>query len=45
MKERHRIYRRGNGVFYIHDKATGKQASLRTSDRVEAARECPEPGG
>ncbi len=38
MKERYRVYRRDNGVFYLHDNTTGKQASLRTTDKVEARR-------
>jgi len=37
-KERYRIYRRGNGIYYLQDKKTGKQESLKTKDKVEAAR-------
>lgn len=39
MRQRFRLYRRGNGGrFYIHDDATGKQESLGTTDRATALR-------
>jgi len=37
MKQRFRLYRRNGGVFYIHDSKTGKQSSLGTRQRTEAA--------
>src|SRR6185436_2578580 len=38
MKNRYRLYRRRmGGVFYVHDSETGKQESLGTRDRREAA--------
>ena len=36
MKRAYRLFRRKNGVFYLHNNATGEQRSLRTSDRAEA---------
>lgn len=39
MKLRFRLYRRKNGGrFYVQDGSTGKQESLRTSNRAEAVR-------
>ncbi len=38
MKSRYRKYRRKGGVYYAHEHATGKQQSLGTRDRAEAAR-------
>jgi integrase len=39
MKQRFRLYRRSNGGrFYAHDRLTGKQESLGTTDRTEAER-------
>lgn len=39
MKQRFRMYQRGlNGRFYLQDNTTGKQESLGTADRTEAAR-------
>jgi integrase len=39
MKQRFRLYRRSSsGRFYVHDSLTGKQESLNTGDREEAAR-------
>ncbi len=39
MRQRFRLYRRGNsGRYYIHDDLTGKQESLRTTDRATAER-------
>src|SRR6266542_7043177 len=39
MNQRFRLYRRKHGGrFYVHDNITGKQVSLKTSDRTEAQR-------
>lgn len=38
MTQKFRLYRRGNGRFYLQDNATGKQESLGTSDKAEAQR-------
>ena len=38
MTQKFRLYRRSNGRFYSEDNATGKQESLRTSDKAEALR-------
>ena len=39
MKQRFRLYRRNHGGrFYVHDNVTGKQESLKTTDRTEALR-------
>ena len=39
MKQRFRLYRRKHGGrLYVHDNITGKQVSLKTSDRTEALR-------
>jgi hypothetical protein len=38
MKQQFRLYRRRNGVFYLQHNETGKQESLKTSDRREAER-------
>ncbi len=38
MKDRFRLYRRGKGIFYLHDGKTGKQESLRTRNPAEAKR-------
>jgi hypothetical protein len=38
MKQQFRFYRRRNGVFYVQHNETGKQESLKTSDRREAER-------
>ena len=38
MTQKFRLYRRGNGRFYIEDNTTGKQESLGTSDKAEALR-------
>ena len=37
MKQRFRLYRRNGGIYYLHDSETGKQTSLGTRDRAEAA--------
>ncbi|MDB4745583.1 hypothetical protein OAG77_01590 [bacterium] len=37
MKNRYWLYRRGK-TYYLHDKETGKQESLRTKNKNEAAR-------
>ena len=37
MKQRFRLYRRNGGIYYIHDSKTGKQSSLGTRERCEAA--------
>src|SRR5436309_15454152 len=37
MKQRFRLYRRNGGIYYIHDSKTGKQTSLGTRVRAEAA--------
>jgi integrase len=36
MLDRYRLYRRKNGIYYVEDKTTGKQSSLKTKDRGEA---------
>ena len=38
MKTAYRMFKRRKGVFYIENSATGKQESLRTTDRQEAAK-------
>lgn len=38
MKQQFKLYRRSNGKFYAENTTTGKQSSLRTSDKVEANR-------
>jgi integrase len=39
MKQRFRLYRRAaSGRYYAHDNVTGRQESLKTSDRTEALR-------
>src|SRR5688572_2036106 len=38
MQKKFRLYRRKNGVFYLHNNQTGKQESLKTSDRIQAER-------
>jgi integrase len=38
MKQRFRLYRRGNGRYYAQDNITSKQESLGTTDRFEATR-------
>ena len=39
MKQRFRVYRRKRGGrFYVHDNVTGRQESLKTTDRTEALR-------
>lgn len=38
MKEHYRLFQRAGGVFYLEDKQTGKQSSLKTKDRKVAAR-------
>jgi len=38
MKSRYRTYRRKGGLYYAHDASTGKQHSLGTRYRAEAAR-------
>lgn len=38
MKTRFRLFRRGNGIFFVQDNVTNKQESLRTRDRKAAAR-------
>jgi len=38
MKLRFKLYRRSNGNYYAEEIATGKQSSLRTTDKVEANR-------
>src|SRR5271170_2165620 len=37
MKNSYRLYRR-QGIYYVHDAATGKQRSLGTRDKKEAGR-------
>jgi integrase len=37
QKQRFRLYRRSNGTYYAHENETGKQTSLRTKDKREAA--------
>jgi len=36
MQERYRLYRRGNGIYYLEEVATRKQESLKTKHRSEA---------
>jgi hypothetical protein len=36
MLERYWLYQRSNGIFYLEDRTTGKQESLRTKDRGAA---------
>lgn len=38
MQDRYWMFRRSNGVFYVEDKQTGKQTSLRTKDITTAKR-------
>ena len=38
MQDRYWLYRRENGVFYLQDKITGKQESLKTRDAIAANR-------
>lgn len=39
MKQKFRLYRRKKGGwYYLHNELTGKQESLRTSDRMTATR-------
>ena len=38
MKLRYRLFQRSNGLFFVEDRVTGKQASLRTRDKVAAQR-------
>lgn len=38
MQDRYWLYRRTNGIYYLQDKITGKQESLKTSDRAAAHR-------
>jgi hypothetical protein len=38
MQNRYWIFQRSNGVYYLQDRVTGKQTSLRTTSRVEAER-------
>ena len=39
MKQEYRLFRRGSsGSFFLQDRATGKQTSLKTQDRAEAQR-------
>ncbi|HSI86576.1 MAG TPA: tyrosine-type recombinase/integrase [Candidatus Methylacidiphilales bacterium] len=38
MQNRYRLYQRENGIFYVEDCITGKQQSLRTTNRVAAER-------
>jgi integrase len=38
MKQQFKLYRRSNGKFYAEDTTTGKQSSLRTTDKAEAHR-------
>ncbi len=37
MAARYILFRRGNGVFYVEDRETGKQTSLKTRDKSAAA--------
>ena len=37
QRQRYRLYRRTNGTYYAQDNDTGKQTSLNTKDRGEAA--------
>lgn len=36
MQERYRLYQRENGMFYLEERSTKKQESLRTKDKAEA---------
>jgi integrase len=38
MKNRYWTFQRGNGVYYLQDRVTGRQTSLRTKDKVKAQR-------
>jgi hypothetical protein len=38
VKLRYRLFQRSNGIFFIEDRVTGKQASLQTRDKVAAQR-------
>ena len=38
MKLRYRLFQRSNGIFFIEDRVTGKQASLQTRDKIAAQR-------
>jgi hypothetical protein len=38
VKLRYRLFHRNNGIFFIEDRVTGKQASLQTRDKVAAQR-------
>jgi hypothetical protein len=38
MNTAYRMFKRRNGVFYIENNETGKQESLRTSDKHEAGK-------
>lgn len=38
MKDRFKLYRRHNGVFYAEDKNTGRQSSLKTRNKAAALR-------
>src|SRR5215510_6326145 len=38
MQKTFRLYRRKNGIFYLHHNQTGKQESLKTSDKLQAER-------
>ena len=38
MKLRYRLFQRGNGIFFIEDRITRKQASLQTRDKAAALR-------
>ena len=38
MKLRYRLFQRRNGIFFVEDRITGKQQSLRTRDRHAAKR-------
>src|SRR2546426_139760 len=36
MKQKYRLFRRSNGIYFLQDRSTGKQQSLRTKDQGEA---------
>lgn len=36
MQERYWLFRRGNGVYYLQDRTTGKQYSLKTKEKAQA---------
>jgi len=38
MKKAYRLFKRRNGVYYLHENSTNKQVSLRTRDKDEAKR-------